>query len=466
MKEFNAQLAENHSIRSFFESKRCLIISPLQMVRVMARKLATNVGISATQIDMVNNFHEAQKLMREKKHQIVIAEYYLGDRVALDMVVNGEAGVDIVQHEGKNKYGLDLLELHQEIYPNRLNSIFTIISDYKSQNVAYKCYEADVELFLGKPLSYEALETGFLKAVDKKLYADDTMKEIENVKAYMAKGDFMMAHQVLGLIKEHNLSSAELNYYEGLIYSREKKYGMAINALRIAYDFDNFHYKSLSLLYDTLFLDGQYTEAYKYGQSLSQNFPINPNRLPTFVKVALANQSYDDVIHFCQIFMELDDKDPAISKQLSAGLIVSGKVLAENGEVERATLNFKKAAEFCQGEKKVILNALEGLLSVKAVKDIGSILGKIYEEKKELDQDYLIIKLKGILIEGSFGEALTMGLDLLNKKIKTPDVYIVCLEASISIGRRKEAVEELFENALKAFPEHRKKFEAILADTV
>ncbi len=464
MKEFNAQLPENHAIRSFFEPKKCLIISPLQMIRVMARKLAGNIGILPHNIDMVNNFPEAQKLLKEKKHEIIFSEYYLGNRNSLDMVVDADDNVEIVQFDGKNKYGLDLLEIHKEIYPNRLNSIFVIISDYNSQNVAYKCFENEVELFLTKPLSYENFEKGFLQTTEKKLYADETMKELENVKLYMAKGEFSMAHQVLDLIKDHNLSSADLFYYEGMIYRKENKLDNAITALTNAYQQDNKHYLALCLLFDTLYEAGRYQESFEYSKVLTQQFPINPSRLPTLVKVSLANKQYEEVAHYCQIFMDLDDKDPEISKQLSAGLIVSGRILAEAGEKERAILNLKKAAEFCEGEKRVLMSSLENMLLLKAHSEMRKVLLKIKEDKR-MDNDYEVMNLKLILSEEDFGGALTGGLKMINEGVKSPEVYGVCLDASISIGRRRDAIQEILENAIKAFPEHKKFFEEKLKNT-
>jgi tetratricopeptide (TPR) repeat protein len=465
MKEFDCNKPENYHIKSFYEEKKCLIISPLQMVRILARKLATNVGVRAQNIDMVNNFYEAQKLLKEREHEIVISEYYLGDRVSVDMEVDENNEVNIFQFDGRNKYGLDLLDIHKEIHPNRLSSIFVVISDYKSQNVAYKCFEAEAELFLTKPLAYEHLEKGFLKITDQKLYADETMKEVANVKQYVYQGDLGMAHQVLDLIRERNISNTELFYTEGLIYSKEGKWEPAINALKEAISMDENHYKSYCALFDTYFSAGMYKDAYETGKILTQKFPINPSRLPNLVKVSLANKEYEDVNNFVQIFMELDDKDPDVSKQLSAGLIVSGKILGQAGHIERAVFNLKKAAEFCEGEKKVLVNALENMIAFKATKEAKALMLKIQEDNA-WDQDYDILELKYLLAEEDFGDALTKGLKLVNKGIKEPEIFVTCLEASISIGRRKDAVEEILENAIKACPEHEEHFQEVLKKAV
>ncbi len=449
MKEFDANAPGNIHVKTFFEDKKCLIVSPFQNARVMVRKLLGNLGTKSDGIDMVNNYYEAVELFKLKKHQIIISEYKLDTRAEDDQI------------SIEKKYGLDLLMEHKKEYPNRLSVIFAIISENKSQNVEYKCLDEEVEIFLTKPLSYTELEKSFLSICDKKIAPSLTEETTQKIKELISIEKFNEAFENLETLKESEGVSTETFYLEGLVNYKKGNLEQAAMALVQGSEGPEKHYKLSCLLFDVLFERREFEAAYDVMQNIVENFPLNPVRIPSFVKVAILNEHFSDLEHLCNVFLELEDRNPIVSKQIAAGLIVSSKIFIQNNKVEKAQEYLSKAIDFSCEDKNILQVSLGLLVEISGYTIIKKVITQI-ENDGRMDNDFLVIKLHLILFEEDFNQALTNGLGLINSGFKTPELYSICIESSINMGRKGSAIEEIIEDASNLYPEKRDFYQRFL----
>jgi tetratricopeptide (TPR) repeat protein len=182
------------------------------------------------------------------------------------------------------------------------------------------------------------------------------------------------------------------------------------------------------------------------------------------VKVAIVNKDFQDLTNYCDFFLDMDEKSPQIGKAISAGLSVSGKLMADAGQTEKAIVSLKRSVEFSNGELKIFINALKYLVQLKAKNAIEQLLEEYQQYQDEFEVKALLVSW--YLKQENYGKCLTEGLALINKGLKSADLFETVIAAAIGMGRRKEAIEELLESAIKNYPEEEDRFMAVFRDTV
>lgn len=313
---------------------------------------------------------------------------------------------------GKNR-GVELFELMPPV------QISGIVTKNRSEIAAAEAAEHDVDVFVRKPFTIQSLKSELARAVDLK------KKRQANRSAAIEQ-----------MIEQAQSNRARANEY------------------------DTIGYRSLLGLYDALMAQGKKADAYKILRRLVLNFPVNPQRLMQVLRLAIETQHLGEIEDYYAPFTRVEEKTAEMVNHVSAALILSGRYLLQNGEVNRGVDLFKKTV-LASGRrhaflKKIIVTLVEADLANEADWFLTQFSFDQRETLEFLALDYLVLsRLKPL------HEVLRRGRALLRDGHEDPIIYRVLIQASRQAGHFAEA-EAFAMDAARRWPSESREYEALL----
>ena len=129
------------------------------------------------------------------------------------------------------------------------------------------------------------------------------------------------------------------------------------------------HHQTLCHIFDGLISLKEFKRAYPFAVKLSDEYPINPERIPNFIRVSLATEEYQNLINFCKMIIELDDDLSAIRKPIAAALAISAKNLVdEDADIDLVKEASLKAIELTETGSGIFVTSVENLYRIEYYK--------------------------------------------------------------------------------------------------
>lgn len=414
----------------YFSTMTAAIFEPNSSARSSIRKALSEIGVKRDSVFIAKSPYEIESIINKFKPNIVIT---------LD------------SFESFN--GLDLVEKHLEVKPNRLNAAFVVITNYNSAVSVSEIGEHEVDFMLAKPFNQNQLIEKFLNAFNEKLNPTSYLKLLEEAKQLLFVNELEGAQEkFLHAIKANPKKSAGY-YYLGII---EKKLGdtsKAIQLLERALVFENHHFKSLIALFELKFEQNKFKEALSYARRVLKDYPINPRRIGQFIRLAVATKSYKDIVYYCELSKEIAFNQ-TMEKFISAGLAIGAKQLIAEGENDKlASLCLEHASRYCLSFPLICLSVVDSWMKLGKIDRADSMLYKLINEEGYKTVDAYILELEVIYRQRDFPKALILALNLLKNKSYNSKVYELAIKSSIMIKRSPTFVSDLYQDAVARFPE-------------
>jgi CheY-like chemotaxis protein len=424
------------AFKSYIDSKRILIADSNSSSRAGLARALVDMGSRMDHIALCGSFGEANQYLKKNSVDLVISDYYLG-----------------------RDYGLELLQHHRASHQNQNDALFILITANSSQSAVAEAVEEDVDAYILKPYTLERLRQVITQTAFSKIYPTEYQQRIDESKNLIARGDLENAKEILQIAIDEGKAPALACYYYGEIYLQQKEPLIAEQSYRMGLNFNGIHFKCLTALHSILKLQEKLDEAYEILKKISRVFPTKSDRLQSVIQLAVQTGNYKDVQEFYNLFTALDEnRSQELIRYVFAGLFVYAKHCILNGSVDRALEVLKQAAVTSGGEPKLLSRISELMAEQRLYDEIGSILNRFSGHSRS-DSHYKLASFFYARSDLSPSHFLERGLKLVHEGVKSPVLYRELIETAVDLSNQR-VVEDLTDEALALWPEHRDKFES------
>ncbi len=433
---FDRNDAKNSEIVNYFKGKVALIYETSSSGRSTLKKVLSNLGMDTINIHMVQDMEDAQIIMKSKKPHIVISAYNLG------------------------KYtGLDLLDIHLENSPNRLDVIFCLLSEKTSLAAATIALEREIDIYIARPFNLQVLEDEFLKVLEEKVSPSAQVKNLEEAKEYYFAKDYEKAIAQLERSVSHDAPTlvAKAQFYKGNSFKELGDLEKALESYIEALELDSKHYGSLQGARDITFEKKDYQEAYKFQARLLKEYPLNPFHIPLITKLSILTEQYDDIYKIWKLFDQLEEADPIIKLNVSAGMTILAEHLMRSDKNDSAIEILESAVKFSMGKKEILRRIITNLIKLGATEKADQIFGSFADENKNT-KEFKLMELEINNKAHSAEKTLMYAMNLTREGINDEIVYQIMLEKSVQLDRKAEEIDDIVHKATQLYPNSKERF--------
>ena len=431
----------------YLQDQKILIVDTSSLSRTRMAKLLVELGANLVNIKALSSFNQAQKAMESEIAKIVFSEYCLG-----------------------KSSGFDLLRHYRNKYKATEDSLFFLVTSTPSQSIVARAAEEDVDSFLLRPYTLDSLAEMLTASYISKFYPSEYKETITEGKKLLQLGNIDLASKQFKKAKTLEGESTLAYYYSGHLETLNNLQDKAEENFREGLTINKIHYKCLQGMFDLLYKQDRFFEAYRIIRTMVEFFPTNPNRLATAIRLAIITENINDIEQYYQSYKEVDPVSDDLANSLCAGLIICGKVQLGKGKIKNALSMFVKVVEIADRKLKFIRYIIEYLVMFGKPQEVEKFF-RVFKLSDQETQDYKISyflnNLKNISSEQIIERAKIMLLDevysvgiyyalvdnlLANKKIKEAQLYLN--DASIRWPEKMSVFNSLIDhmNSISSIP--------------
>jgi CheY-like chemotaxis protein len=419
-------------IRNYLGENQVLIADTVSSARVTLATHLVSLGASRARMSLTSSFEEAQAVIQQMKPKIIFCDYMLGKKSGLDLLIDQK----VIYETSKIK-----------------DTLFVLVTGSASQSAVARAAEEDVDTFIIKPYTIKRFEKSFSDAVIAKLRPNEYHRKIDEGKDLLVAGKIAQATTILqealkldptptlacfylaqaALMKEA-LTSAKGNYQKGLSYS-------------------GIHYKCLIGLYDLLYEQKKFSEAYELVQRIARYFPANPKRLAAVLRLAVTTGNYADVPDYYDLFIALEERPDDLTRHMCSAMAVAGKHALGRREKDKAIDIFDKLAVTCAGRTNYLRYAVESFVERDLFAEAGRILRR-FDPVSHASDDYQLASFLVASGTKSASEVLNQGQLMLRQGIQSEDAYRILIRIARE-QKLENMADEYFEQLKKFLAEER-----------
>ncbi|MBF0360118.1 MAG: hypothetical protein HQK49_03865 [Oligoflexia bacterium] len=422
-----------NKIIKYFKPKKALIAEPNTMIRVSIKKMFLGMGMENNNITITDSPDDANKILQKQRPHYIFAS------------------ADV-----KGKAGIEILKLHQKIFPNRSQAGAFLLGDVSKPLAHIEALENNLEGYITPPLTIATLEDVVIKSLhDKLVITNNSSRDlIEKAKELLANNSSSgQAIDILNdcILKDKN--SFEAYYLLATISKSKNSPEDAINFFRLSLEHNPIHYNSLRYLIEMHLANKQYKEASILIERMEKNYPVNLHKISDMIKVAIALNQDAKISKYGDHLLEYSEADDITNKEtVAVTMAMLGKILLKGFDKNKGIKILERAVRLSEGKKAILTNIMQTLINAGENLKAEEILNTIIDENKN-DPNLKVLKLE--IINSSLNEpytVLTFALKLLGDNIKDPIVYKIAIERSLAANREKEKIQELIKDATALFP--------------
>jgi tetratricopeptide (TPR) repeat protein len=430
--------APQKPLQLFLKDQVCLILEPSKSLSTALQSALQQMGISLTRIVVARKFHDAKKIVEEKKPQLLITEY-----------------------EIDGSLGLDLIEIQEKQYDPSARISF-ITTKNASDSAVAEAAEGQVDGFILKPFTIDAFQKKLLDILIQKLRPSEYIQKINAGKLHLNKQAYDSAIQEFISAKPLHPKPALACSFAGLSYEGKQDWVRALQEYREGRKYQPLHYKCLVGEFEGLVATRNYQEAYALVEPIRKTYPITSRRLGQMFVAAVFTNHFEDLPLLYETFTKLENRTPDLINISSMALLTAGKFMIKKNELKKAIEYFDiglliSGRSFAFVEK-VVLEFLKN----NAIKEAEIFLGKtapadagtpplarlvLKVDQKVLPKDQLAEKGRKLILDGH----------------GTPEIFQMIIQTYAELGKEAQA-EAMIAKALETQPDMRATLYQLLAD--
>lgn len=411
----------------FLKDNKILIVDKSSASRRRLVKTLCDMGSKRHLISSVAHYSEAKEVIKTEKPKLVLSDFR----------VQGGSGFDLFK-----EYRL------QE--KNLKDTTLILITSNISQSAVAKAAEEDVDSFIIKPYTMKSLEKSLISAVISKLYPSEYMKLIDAGKEKMFSGQYEEALDIFEQAKAKSKTPSLALFYHGQTQFFMERAESAKGDYAAGLEINNIHFKCQVGLYELLIKQEKYFEAYDVVRNIARYFPANPDRLKEVIRLAVRTGNFEHMEEYYELFTDLEEREPEVTKYVCSGMYVSGKYYLYNDQAESARSIFDKVSVSCEGASNFLKEMIKSLSSFGFYEDCKSMLKRFSKDNEDV-ADYMISSYLANLDEMNNTERISQGLELFNNGHKDPIAADILIKALYKDGNKR--ADEYLEEAQHLWPD-------------
>ncbi len=435
MSFFDPQDKKNKPILDYFENKIWLIVDNSAGTRSSVKKALTMIGAKQANMLDADNINDAVAMLTSKKINFVLGSY----------AVNGG-------------FLTSLFSVHMKSMPNRLNAAFFLLAEEENVSDIALGLEYEMDGIVTLPYTGFTIIDTVLEGVTRKITPTPYTIKLEEGRQAFLLGNSDLATEHFSNALQMHTHPYEAFFYLGQIYQEKNLQDQA----RVAFEESLFHnsdyFRALKNLGTLYYQTKDYKKAYDINFLMAQKYPILPEKIPELIRLSIINKKYEDINNYLKLFSEMKTTDAATQVSLSAGLAVLGKYFINHNEKDKAIDALKAAYKFSNGKYEILDNIMKTM-------EEGQCMPVLLELFDSTDLSLWGENVQGLyfhtLNHVSHDDAMviSVGEQLLRKKIKDIHIYRGLIERGIKMHRKIGNIEALVLEAIKTFPESKDEFE-------
>ncbi|MBT4790740.1 MAG: hypothetical protein HON90_04150 [Halobacteriovoraceae bacterium] len=417
-----------------------LLVTESSTDRTAWKKLFIELGVPVGNFQNTSSFDEAISIISNNNIGIVVSSYIVAQMATFPLV-----------------------QAHIEKCPDRSDYFFFMVSEKNSLAVAAESVEYEIDGLLIKP--YNQLD--LTEAVADALLDGSNLSK-----------DIRQYNEILGEIRSNNIEQAEakaekyiLNkpqspngyYLRGLTKKTAGDLEEALGIWKMGLNKDKKHHKLLCNIFDTYTEIGDYKNSYKYAEVLTTEHPVNPMRIPNFIRASLASENYHNLIQFCETITSVEADFAAINKPIAAALALAGKSLLYNADQDCRDLIIKtsrKAISLSEQQSRIFVASLQNLFNLGKYEIVEDYINQVPSD--ELNLELVGLELQIIKLSAGADKAFVKAQNLIKLNKVSPDIYKVLLESAKEIGKSSSQIQDMLYDGVKLYPDLKGELETIV----
>ncbi len=406
-------------LEKFLKDNRVLIVDKNPGSRNRLIKIICDLGAKLKYVHATSRFAEAVEIVETEKISLILSDYFV---------------------EGGS--GFDLFKILRGKKPENKNMCFVLVTSNISQTAVAKAAEEDVDSFIVKPYTIEAIQEYLMEAVFEKVQPSEYSIKIDQAKNLMMEGELEKALLVLRDAVASSKKPALALFYIGQIEYMRNMTSKAQQAYDEGLSYNRIHFKCLFGLYDLYMREKKHKNAYKVAKRITKYFPANPERLTQVIRLAIQTENFQDMQNYYEVFTTLEERPPILTNYIGAGLYVSGKHFIKHDKYEEAIRCFESIAVSCSESTKLIRGIITVLCESNHATDAEKFLQRFSSGSRD-QEDYLVCEY---LVWAGRGAGLPFlvknGLELYNKNIRDVFCMKTLVKAMEQSGYKQEKIDE------------------------
>ncbi|MEX1098812.1 MAG: hypothetical protein WEB87_00215 [Bacteriovoracaceae bacterium] len=431
--------------KDFIQNSMFFIVTDSKLDRSSWKKALNDLGAKPAQLILLESFEQAL----EKLSGLIPSAL-------------------IVNYEIKEQRADELLEAFRNAFPNRAESLCILMSEDSGSFCRLAALEHFVDGVVKKPFTGKDLnakleslikeKTGLSKFEIAKHKAFENLQneEYEKVAAFCDKA------------QKRNSKDQQLQFLKAQCLKRQGSFEEALALYRQALDnqlnnqVGQFHYHALSSLFELLVATENYDEAFARIEEFMERFPLHPNKLQSYVKASIMTKNYQAIVDYAKGAHHFALVNKPFGQKLAAALAICAKSLAQTNSGLAVEANVK-AIKLGREKKRVVEMGLKNLLELRQFELVNDLVEELWEEK-ELAEILSVAQYRALEeIEENPSTIFKAGMDLTNKGLHDFYIYDLLIKSAVKVGRKKEYIMEMADNACKHHPGKKAYFKSLVA---
>ncbi len=411
-----------------------ILIADTGSSRTSIQRMLSHFGVKRAQIEVVASSEEARVAIAKSHPQIVFAEFEIA-----------------------GKPGLELVKVHNEALELQQPRAFILILNKNSNMLVSSAADDPVDSLLVRPFTFQGLKNQFVDVVEQRVNPNEYHRAVSEGARHLSEGRLEPARDMFEQAANLDPSAVQAHAYLGVVLHRQGQYENALAAFNRSLKIDPHYFKGLMGLFDTYLALGNIKGAYETGKWVAHYHPLPLRRLPDFIRVSISNNRLTDILGFYELTEDVELLPTEIARSIAAGLAVCGLQFIKASDKENAVGAFKRALTLSKWHPLIVKRVLCAL--------IGAGYQGEFAEFAEKAPPEVLGSLEVRLAEIRYWDekkdhyrALKLGLEAIAQDVHDAELFQLMIQLSIDLKRSTGTVNELIEQAVRKYPEIRKRY--------
>lgn len=431
------------AIKKNYEETQIVVISSNKTLRMNIKKVLSELGFNLSNIGIVDDYQTGMIITQEHVPSIIICS---------------------LQQEDKYSFK-DILNLHKELLPNRYKNLFFLMNETEFKYIDNYKFDHDFKDVFSGIQNYTNLMNFFSKNFKDALSFTKEKLLLSKINELITNNELEKVTSIITTIDQSYLSENLKNELLAKISLKKLDFESALQFLEKSYSHNNQGYHTLISLIRVEFELKRYEKAFHYIKEFIKLYDCSLDDIPNFLKIFLFNKDYLSVIRFCTKYIGDEQINSIIKLNMAAALALAGKnLIIEKPNLAKESLEL--ALSLTGGTSFNILSMIVNSI-LESTKDYeyASMLLEQYKSNFSHHQQYPVLYFEVMRTKLMPNEILMETTKLLKDGFKSKTIYESLINASITIGRKKESVENIIFEACKTFPENCDFFKNLLTES-
>ncbi len=418
-----------------YRSKKALVYHPNSMTRSAITNTLSSIGLTSQNVSILSGtFEDVKKNLYEIKPEVIICST-----------------------EIETQSFVEILNIHEEIYPGRLNCLMCVIGKDGSLSSGSILLGHFIDAYIATPLSAQILTNTLVDQIILKASANEQSKTFDQARKEFIKKNYKQSKDLFVKLIGFKSTAPLAYHFLGQILEKDNNPIEALKFYTTGIKLANPSYLCLQSCLNLLVKEKQFEKAHDVSALLLEKYPFNPNDIYALLQIFVATQKHNEIIKLISIFKNAQSVDTKLKNYLSAGLVIGAKLLFKQSDPVNAISALEHACFLSSTNEKVLEQSCILLAEFEYKDDAFKLLEK-YSGPKMHKEIFLRIQLEIYDKSKDYQSMIKLGQDLLKIESSNLRNFELFLNAAKMLKIPNRTISSFTEIIKNKFPDKSQDF--------